>query len=111
MLSPEMVIQKIQQFDSQQWNSLIEFVEFLEFRSNQVDLPPKVLENCDLSFTEVTQEFIGCLDSDLEDLSHNPKYLEGFGQQKDFFNFAGIWENRDTTTESLRIEAWRTEKQ
>ena len=80
MLSPEMVIQKIQQFDSQQWNSLIEFVEFLEFRPNQADSQPKALESRDLSFAEVTQEFIGCLDSDLEDLSYNPKYLEGFGQ-------------------------------
>ena len=110
MLSLEMVIQKIQQFDSKQWNSLMEFIEFLEFRSNQVDSQPKVPENCDL-FAEATQEFIGCLDSDLEDLSHNPKYLEGFGQQKDFFDFAGIWENKDITTESLRIEAWRAEKQ
>ena len=76
MLSPEMVTQKIQQFDAKQWNSLIEFIEFLEFRSNQVDVPPKVLENQDLSFAEVTQEFIGCLDSDLENLSHNPKYLD-----------------------------------
>ena len=80
MLSPEMVIQKIQQFDSQQWNSLIEFVEFLEFRSNQVDSQPKLIEKRDLSFAEATQEFIGCLDSHLEDLSHNPKYLQGFGQ-------------------------------
>ena len=80
MLSPEMVIQKIQQFDLKQWNSLIEFVEFLEFRSNQTDSQPKVLENRDLSFAEATQEFIDCLDSDLEDLSYNPKYLEGFGQ-------------------------------
>jgi len=34
----------------------------------------------EISFTEATQEFIGCLDSDLEDLSYNPTYLEGFGE-------------------------------
>ncbi|MGL6345167.1 MAG: hypothetical protein ACRC80_39200 [Waterburya sp.] len=33
-----------------------------------------------LSFADAAQEFIGCLDSDIEDLSHNPQYLEGFGK-------------------------------
>jgi hypothetical protein len=32
------------------------------------------------SFAEAAHEFIGCLDSDIEDLSHNPQYLEGFGK-------------------------------
>ena len=34
----------------------------------------------EISFTEATKDFIGCLDSDLFDLSYNPKYLEGFGE-------------------------------
>lgn len=33
-----------------------------------------------ISFADAAKEFIGCLDSDLEDLSHNPQYLEGFGK-------------------------------
>ncbi len=28
-----------------------------------------------VSFADAAKEFIGCLDSDIEDLSHNPKYL------------------------------------
>ena len=30
--------------------------------------------------------------------------------KQDFFGFAGIWEGRDITTESLRIGAWRIEQ-
>ena len=29
--------------------------------------------------------------------------------QQDFFALAGMWENRDITTESIRQQAWRTE--
>jgi len=27
-------------------------------------------------------------------------------QEQDFFEIAGIWENKDITTESLRLKAW-----
>lgn len=27
--------------------------------------------------------------------------------EEDFFSLAGLWENRDITTESIRQEAWR----
>jgi hypothetical protein len=29
-------------------------------------------------------------------------------QEEDFFQLAGLWENRDLTTESIRQEAWKT---
>ncbi|GCL38711.1 hypothetical protein H6F47_24825 [Sphaerospermopsis sp. FACHB-1094] len=29
--------------------------------------------------------------------------------EQDFFDLAGIWENRDISTQSIRQEAWRTE--
>jgi hypothetical protein len=29
-------------------------------------------------------------------------------QEEDFFELAGLWENRDLTTESIRQEAWKT---
>jgi hypothetical protein len=32
-------------------------------------------------------------------------------QEKDFFNLAGLWENRDVSAESIRQEAWKTEKE
>lgn len=31
-------------------------------------------------------------------------------QDQDFFELAGIWENKDVTAESLRLEAWNREK-
>jgi len=80
MLTLEMAIQKIYQLPSEQQNQLIKFIEFLEFQSMEISHTSKVFENSQISFTQATQEFIGCLDSDLEDLSCNPKYLEGFGE-------------------------------
>ncbi|MBO1065124.1 MULTISPECIES: hypothetical protein [Nostocales] len=32
-----------------------------------------------------------------------------FDDEQDFFSLAGIWENRNITTESIRQEAWRQE--
>ncbi|MBC5794652.1 MAG: hypothetical protein ACKO9I_08745 [Sphaerospermopsis kisseleviana] len=29
--------------------------------------------------------------------------------EQEFFDLAGIWENRDISTQSIRQEAWRTE--
>ncbi|MBW4561476.1 MAG: hypothetical protein KME32_10035 [Mojavia pulchra JT2-VF2] len=85
MLTLEMAIQKIQQLPPEQQKKVIEFVEFLEFQADrqQQDKQPEtpaVLETAETSFTAATKEFIGCLDSNLEDLSHNPRYLEEFGR-------------------------------
>ena len=80
MLTLEMAIQKIREFPPEQQNKAIAFIEQLEFQSNrganaQISQDPETI-----SFAEAARDFIGCLDSDLEDLSHNPKYLEGFGE-------------------------------
>ncbi len=80
MLSLEMTIQKIQQFPLEQRNKVIEFVAFLEFQSNQAAPTETKTKPQHPSFAEAAHEFIGCLDSDIEDLSHNPQYLEGFGK-------------------------------
>ena len=82
MLTLEIAIQKIQQLPPEQQNKVIEFIEFLEFQSSRTQQlqTPAVLETAETSFADATKEFIGCLDSDLEDLSHNPKYLEKFGR-------------------------------
>jgi hypothetical protein len=80
MLSLEMTIQKIQQFPPEQRNKVIEFVAFLEFQASQAALIQTQTESSPPSFAAVAHEFIGCLDSDLEDLSHNPQYLAGFGK-------------------------------
>ena len=48
----------------------------VEIPDSRLD-PTEQRKQSEISFTEATKEFIGCLNSDLEDLSHNPKYLEG----------------------------------
>jgi hypothetical protein len=80
MLTLEMAIQKIQQFTPEQRNKVIEFIEFLEFQSNRSASEQTHQEVQKTSFAEAAHEYIGCLDSEIEDLSHNPKYLEGFGK-------------------------------
>lgn len=80
MLTLEMAIQKIQQFSPEQRNKVIEFIEFLEFQSSQSASAQTQKESEKLSFAEAAHQFVGCLDSDIEDLSHNPQHLEGFGR-------------------------------
>lgn len=82
MLPLEIAIQKIQQLPPEQQKKAIEFVEFLEFQASRTLQPQTLIapEIAKTSFADATKEFIGCLDSDLEDLSHNPKYLEKFGR-------------------------------
>lgn len=81
MLTLEIAIQKIQQLPPEQWQKLLEFIEFLEYQSSHQQTTPKTIKTTEVSFAEAAQEFIGCLDSDLEDLSHNSQYLEGLGQE------------------------------
>jgi len=82
MLNLESAIQKIQQFSPEQKEEVIKFIEFIDFKYHQTqfnELINKPKEK-QVSFTEAAKDFIGCLDIDLEDLSHNPKYFEGFGK-------------------------------
>jgi len=44
--------------------------------------------------------------SELKYYSYNTNI---FDDEQDFFSLAGIWENRNITTESIRQEAWRQE--
>ena len=79
MLSLELAIQKIQEFNPAQRRQVIEFITFLDFQSR-----------------EQQESLVSAIDPD---------------DKQDFFDFAGIWEGRDITTESLRIGAWRRENQ
>jgi len=80
MLTLEMAIAKIRAFPPEQQHQVIEFIERLEGRSHKPPLDLNSKQGEQKSFAEAAQEFIGCLDSDIEDLSHNPKYLEGLGE-------------------------------
>jgi hypothetical protein len=57
MLTIEMAIQKIQQFPPEQRNQVIQFVEFLDFKSNQVAVPEPETQ-VDDSSQEITLESI-----------------------------------------------------
>ncbi|MCW6036377.1 DUF2281 domain-containing protein [Spirulina subsalsa FACHB-351] len=81
MLPLDIAIQKIQQLPPEQWQKVLEFIEFLEYQSMHQQKATKTVETSEISFAEAAKEFIGCLDSDLEDLSYNPKYLEELGQE------------------------------
>jgi hypothetical protein len=78
----EIAIAKIKKLPAEQRNEVIKFVEFLEFKVGKIShvQEPIELTEKEVSFTEAAKEFIGCLDSKLEDLSYNPKYMEGFGK-------------------------------
>jgi hypothetical protein len=79
MITLEMAIQKIQQLPPEQRNQVIQFIEFLDFKSSQTET--------------IYQQ------------THKS------GSEQEFFELAGLWENKDITAESLRAEAWREEKQ
>ncbi|MEL4895271.1 hypothetical protein [Crocosphaera sp. Alani8] len=70
MLNLESAIEKIKQLSPEQQKQVFQLIEYLQAKPEKVEK----------SFAEVAHEFAGCLDSDIEDLSHNPKYLEGFGE-------------------------------
>jgi hypothetical protein len=82
MITLEMAIAKIKQLPPEQRNEVIKFVEFLEFKVGKIEPIQEQTESDEkeVSFTEAAKEFIGCLDSNLEDLSYNPKYMQGFGK-------------------------------
>jgi hypothetical protein len=77
MLTLEMAIQKVRELPPEQQNKVIEFIECIE-----------------------------CLEvqSNQQTKNHAPEINSN--QEKDFFEIAGIWENKDITTESLRLKAW-----
>jgi hypothetical protein len=82
MTTLEIAIAKIKQLPAEQRNEVIRFIEFLEFKVSKPAQSQKQIntEKRELSFSEAAKDFIGCLDSNLEDLSYNPKYMEGFGK-------------------------------
>jgi hypothetical protein len=82
MTTLEIAIAKITKLSAEQRNEVIKFVEFLEFKVGKTSHIQEPIEpdQREVSFAEAAKEFIGCLDSSLEDLSYNPKYFEGFGK-------------------------------
>jgi hypothetical protein len=80
MTTLEIAIAKIKKLPTEQRNEVIRFIEFLEFKVGKPSDNQEQADKKELSFAEAAKGFIGCLDSNLEDLSYNPKYMEGFGK-------------------------------
>jgi len=80
MTTLEIAIAKIKKLPTKQHNEVVRFIEFLEFKVNKSsDHQEQHQEQIEasekkLSFAQAAKDFIGCLDSNLEDLSYNPKY-------------------------------------
>lgn len=71
MTTLEIAIAKIKKLPTEQRNEVIRFIEFLEFKVGKPSGNQEQIETDkkELSFAEVAKDFIGCLDSNLEDLS------------------------------------------
>ena len=82
MTALDIAISKLKQLPPQQRSEVIDFIEFLEFKIGKLSQNDNITSNkpSQISFAEATKDFIGCLDSNLEDLSHNPDYMQGFGE-------------------------------
>lgn len=82
MTALEIAISKLKQLPPQQRSEVIDFIEFLEFKIGKLSQNDNsnTTKQSQISFAEATKNFIGCLDSNLEDLSHNPDYMQGFGE-------------------------------
>jgi hypothetical protein len=53
MLTIEMAIQKIQHFPPEQRNQVIQFIEFLDFKSNQIVAPETQVDESEQAFFEL----------------------------------------------------------
>jgi hypothetical protein len=56
---------------------------------------------------QMLSEFLRALDF-VNSVQIREEKLSISQQEEDFFQLAGLWENRDLTTESIRQEAWKT---
>jgi Protein of unknown function (DUF2281) len=77
MTIQEIIIEKLNTLPLEKQQEVLDFVEFLQARMGNKDLPPKKWPP-GVSALTAAQEFAGCVEGP-EDLSTNKKYMEGFG--------------------------------
>ncbi|WP_353932796.1 hypothetical protein WJM97_09480 [Okeanomitos corallinicola TIOX110] len=67
-----------------------------------------IIQVADKEKAEMLLKIISALDfvNSVEVVEDNTNIADN---QQDFFALAGMWENRNITTESIRQQAWRTE--
>ncbi|MDB9421382.1 DUF2281 domain-containing protein [Microcystis aeruginosa] len=72
------ILEKLQTLTPQQQQSVIDFIEFLQFKAEKKEITE---EEEPISFYEAAKEYIGCLDGGPGDLATNKDYLRGIGSK------------------------------
>ncbi|WP_242027490.1 hypothetical protein [Sphaerospermopsis sp. FACHB-1094] len=77
-------------------------------RINYKNMQQLIIQVADKEKAEMLLKIISALDfvKSVEVVEDNNNIADS---EQDFFDLAGIWENRDISTQSIRQEAWRTE--
>jgi hypothetical protein len=71
------ILEKLQTLTPQQQQSVIDFIEFLQFKAEKKE----ITEEKPISFYEAAKEYIGCVDGGPGDLATNKDYLRGIGSK------------------------------
>ncbi|MFB2935775.1 hypothetical protein ACE1B6_11030 [Aerosakkonemataceae cyanobacterium BLCC-F154] len=72
----QLMIDEFKKLSIDQQQEVINFMQFLQFKSQK-----DAAETRPISAYEAAQQWAGCVDSGLGDLSTNKAYLEGFGKE------------------------------
>jgi hypothetical protein len=72
------ILEKLQTLTPQQQQSVIDFIEFLQFKAQKTEISE---EEEPISFYEAAKEYIGCVDGGPGDLATNKDYLRGIGSK------------------------------
>ncbi|MEA5467557.1 hypothetical protein [Spirulina sp. 06S082] len=68
------ILERLQSLTPQQQQSVLDFIEFLQFKERDRTISEE--ESEEISMLSAAQEFIGCLDSGVGDLSVRKKELK-----------------------------------
>ncbi|MFB2839150.1 DUF2281 domain-containing protein [Floridanema evergladense] len=72
----QLMIDEFKKLSTNQQQEVIDFIQFLQYKSQK-----DAKETQPISAYEAAQQWAGCVDSGLGDLSTNNAYLEGFGKE------------------------------
>ena len=72
------ILEKLQTLTPQQQQSVIDFIEFLQFKEEKKEFTE---EKNTVSLYEAAKEYIGCVDGGPGDLATNKDYLRGIGSK------------------------------
>jgi hypothetical protein len=73
----ERALSKMQQLPMEQQQQALRFIEFLAWERPEQELP----EQPRISPRDVLKKWEGAVEGGVEDMSTNPKYMEGYGQK------------------------------